>query len=728
MSRRGRRKSARRVAASTHSSGRDSSQAELAALREALAFHQQGRFREAETSYLRILERHQANQQAVLNLAIVYQQTARHGLALQTLERGVASAPRDPIAHYNLANLLRGLEGRLADAGTAYANALSLHPEFADAHYGLGIVKHELKELAAAENCYRAALRVDTGDARYWNSLGTALLDQGSIDQAVGCFERAIQQQHDYAIAFLNLGSAYKELGRRQDEIEAYLGGLRFRTDIPELHNNLAAAWRESGDFEKAIEASLEAVKLRPGYANAHFNLAHSYLSLDRIDAAERAFKRCLLVAPDHVGAHSGLGSVCMARNEAEESITWQRRAIELDAQAAVSHSNLGMALLRTGEAEAAQASLLEAIRLAPSLPAAWFCLSKSRRFSEADDALVAQAEASLQDSAISELGRMNLHFALGKMHEDRKQFETAFEHYQRANQIKHRSIRFDRDDFATGIQATCDMFTSEYFARSVQFGDPSVLPVFIIGLNRSGTTLVEQIVSSHPEVYGAGELIRIPELVGALPGEIGGGSPFPACMADFDSRHAQRLAADYLNHLRGLSAQSMRITDKLPANFLHLGLIATLFPRAHIIHCRRDPMDVCLSNFTQLYMQGNYFSYDLDELAFYYCGYERLMTHWRSVLSNPFYEIQYEELVAQQEDLSRELVASCGLPWHDDCLSFFANKRVVHTASHWQVRQPMYTSSVARWKRYERQLAPLQAAMARYRARIASGRDLREP
>ena len=688
---------------------------------QAVALHQQGRLNEAQEMYQHVLEGEPTNQLAVLNLAIVYQQTQRDVLARQALERGVSAAPNDPVAHYNLGNFLRRF-GDLHDAAeAAFAEALRLQPDFADAHYALGTLKHDRSDLTGAERCYRAALRLESGAARYWNSLGTALLDQsdldqGNLDEAISCFRQAIRQQHDYAIAYLSLGSAYRDKGQQREEIEAYLEGLKIRTDIPELHNNLAAAWRESGEFEMAIESALEAINRRPNYANAYFNLAHSYLSLDRVDAAERAFKSCLQYAPQHVGAHSGLGSVYLALNKVEQSIVWQRRAIKLDAKAAGAHSSLGMALLSMGEAGAAQESLLEALRLEPSFPAAWFSLSKSRRFGAADDALVAEAEASLNNPSVSQLGRMNLHFALGKMHDDRKCNVKAFEHYEQANRTKRATVQFDRGDFSATIEGNCDVFTTEYFSRRAQHGDSSQLPIFILGLNRSGTTLVEQIISSHPEVFGAGELIRIPEQIETLPSELGSIERYPACMNSIDADHIQRFAADYLTHLRSYSADSRRITDKLPGNFLHIGWISTLFPQARIIHCRRDAMDVCLSNYTQLFSQGNYFSYDLDDLGFYYCGYERLMDHWRAVIPNPFYEIQYEELVARQEQRSRELIEFCGLSWHEDCLAFFANQRVVNTASHWQVRQPMYRSSVARWKRYERQLAPLRAALARYK------------
>jgi hypothetical protein len=338
--------------------------------------------------------------------------------------------------------------------------------------------------------------------------------------------------------------------------------------------------------------------------------------------------------------------------------------------------------------------------------------MSRARRFSEADLPEISRIEDLLQKPDMTEEGRINLHFALGKMFDDCKRYDKAFEHFREANRYKRQRVHFDGGHFSCWNARIQNVFTQTFFERYAHVGDPSERPVFIVGMPRSGTTLVEQILASHPRVYGAGELTTVFDIVCALEEPGAGAVKYPEIIATLDDAELQRRARQYLDTLQAIDPQVARVTDKLPTNFFHLGFIAAMLPRAHIIHCRRDAMDTCLSNFVQMFAEGHYYSYDLSDIAIYYRGYEQIMAHWRDVLPTPMYEVQYEELVEDQERISRELIDHIGLDWDERCLAFHETRRAVRTASNWQVRQPLYKSSRKRWKNYEKHLTGLRTEL----------------
>jgi len=349
-------------------------------------------------------------------------------------------------------------------------------------------------------------------------------------------------------------------------------------------------------------------------------------------------------------------------------------------------------------------------LKLDPAMAAPALNMSRARRFSEADLPEISRLEGLLLEPDIAEEARINLHFALGKMFDDCKRYDKAFEHFREANRFKRQRVHFDPEHFNRWVARIQNVCTPKFFERFAGVGDPSERPVFIVGMPRSGTTLVEQILASHPRVHGAGELTTIFDIVCALEHPGADGVKYPEVIATLDDAELQRSVRRYLDTLQEIDPQAARVTDKLPSNFFHLGFIAAMFPRAHLIHCRRDAMDTCLSNFVQMFAEGHYYSYDLSDVAVYYRGYEQIMAHWREVLPIPMYEVQYEELVGNQERISRELVDHAGLEWDDRCLAFHETRRAVRTASNWQVRQPIYKTARKRWKNYGKNLAQLKS------------------
>ena len=318
-----------------------------------------------------------------------------------------------------------------------------------------------------------------------------------------------------------------------------------------------------------------------------------------------------------------------------------------------------------------------------------------------------------LTDSAekLSNYEQVSLHFGLGRLLDAADRYEEAFAHYRQGNTLKHEV--FSPADHARYVDDIIATYNSDFMAKAPRANNDSTRPLFIIGMPRSGTTLVEQILVSHPQVAGGGELTFMNDIVRELPSLLGVSAPYLQSLAALTAEVCDRASRYYLDRIATISSDARYVTDKMPGNFMYLGLIALLFPRARIIHCGRDPLDTCLSCYFQYFPAGHPYAYDLDHLGGYYRQYQRLMQHWRTVIRLPMLEVQYQDLVADQERVSREIIAFCDLPWDERCLRFHETGRVVHTLSYDQVRQPLNQRSVGRWRHYDRFLAPLKKHLA---------------
>jgi tetratricopeptide (TPR) repeat protein len=498
-----------------------------------------------------------------------------------------------------------------------------------------------------AERWYRQALEVRPADAEAHFQLAMLLMSQGRADEAAGHFEQAV----------------------------------RLRSDSPEAWNNLGNVQLLRGQTAEAVRCYREAVRLRPGYAEACLNLGTALREDDRT----------------------------------AEGLAWYREAVRLRPGHPKSRLNLATALLEAGESREAEVHLRECLKHTPGSPWVLRILVANDLYTDADpgpDAL----RARLADPQVSPADGANLHFTLARLLDRAGRPEEAFAHYGECNRLRRDLARqagdaFDPAEHARFVDRLIAFFTPDWFARIGGLGLDTEVPVFVVGMPRSGSSLVEQILSHHPEAAGAGELRDLPHLVESLPQRLGAADPYPECLSRLDQGAARQLAEGYLARLRELAGPARRITDKMLENFLHLGLLAALLPRARVVHCRRDPLDTCVSCFQQIF-RGLTYTLDLADLGRYYRGYERLMAHWRAVRPLPMLEVVYEELVADVEGVSRRLVEFCGLPWDERCLRFYENPRAVRTVSKQQVRQPVYRSSVQRWRRYGAHLGPLIEAL----------------
>lgn len=619
-------------------------------LQRAVQCHEAGRRDEAEALYRGILQEAPQQPHALHLLGVLLHQAGRHHEAIDLINRALAAHGPHPIFHSNLAAAYLAV-GLLSEAATHCREALRLKPDLADAHNNLGVALRRQGQLEAAEVAFREALRFNPRHVDARCNLGAVLHRRGHLAEALARLEEAVRLAPRHAQAHNDLGGVLLACARPEQAEPHLREAIRLRPAFAEAHSNLGLALRDLHQTDEAMHCFREALGISPGYAKARNNLAYALEIQGQMDEARSEFQQTLRGDPDNAMALTGLSRLAAAGRH------------------------------RLSDAE----------------------VGKIREL------------AARQDLPLDDLSR--LHFALAWIADEAGAYDEAFAHCRRGNELRaevdrRRGAVFDiaaHRDFVDRIIAT---FTPAYFERVRSFGVDSKLPIFVVGMLRSGTTLVEQILASHPLVHGAGELPDLERLARSLPERLGGPERYPDCVARLDAATARAVAEEYLQTLKHLAGEAIRVVDKLPFNFMHLGVIATLFPKARIIHCRRDRVDTCLSCFFQNFADPQPFTLDLGLLGQYYREYERLMSRWTKVLPLPVFELRYEDLTADQETWSRRLIDFCGLEWDERCLRFHETRREVRTASTLQVRRPMYGSSVGRWKRYAGHLRPLLEAL----------------
>ncbi|HEY4919005.1 MAG TPA: sulfotransferase [Xanthobacteraceae bacterium] len=548
----------------------------------------------------------------------------------------------------------------------------------------------------------------------------------GRPDQAVTIYRRIIEREPDLPEVHGNLGSALVALGRLSEAVASCQRAIELDPDKPKVWCQWGAALAGLGRLAEAEEKLRRAILLDRDFAAAHCQLGNTLRQSGRLDAAEDMLRRAVALDPNSAEAHAGLGDVLLDRGQSLKAAAAFGRAVALKPDFAGAYNNLSLALKEAGRLVEAGHAAEAAIRLAPKRAAYYANLAEVRTFTHDDphvaalEALTKESltqEASAQDASLVAEERAHLHFALAKAYEDIDRPDDAFAQLLAGNALKRRAIVYDEAATLARMERTRRLFTPELIAARRGCGVATRLPVFILGMPRSGTTLVEQILASHPRVCGAGEVKLFDQALGAVrdlaPGAAAGGATYPDMIADMQPEHFRLLGAIYAEQLAQLEPGALRIIDKMPQNFIYAGLIHLALPHAAIIHVVRDPIDTCVSCFAKLFVEGQAYSYDLTELGRYYARYRDLMAHWRRVLPPArMLDVRYEDVVADLEGAARRIVAHCGLAWDARCLDFHRTERTVRTASAAQVRRPIYAHSVARWRKYERFLAPLPAEL----------------
>lgn len=683
------------------------------ALEMAVKAFNEGKLNVAESIANSIVKSIPSNADALHLLGVLASQKGDLDAAIGHVTKAVRLNPRNPQYHSNLAEMQRRA-GNLDDALKTAMQALELNARSSSALSNLGIIHYDRGEFDEAKAWQEKALKYDRTNIQALNNLGSISKENKDLDEAISFYRKVLEIDPDYT----------------------------------ESRNNLGAILVDNDQAEEAIEVLVHLIRKTPAHAEAHRNMGRAFMRLEDWAKAETGFKNALKADPQNTKAMVGLSNALQELQQPEEALSIVEKAVAQDPSDASAQLQMGRLLADSGEHAAAGMSYNKALEIEPEFGSAllarghWymedgeFALARSDFESildatdgdsvSAHSALVSLDKVAEGNESFAflkskeneveerpESKRFGFYFALAKCYDDLGDYDTAFGYYKKGCDAKRGTVQYNPDREIKDLEQTKRVFTPANIKVMREGAIDAKEPIFVVGMPRSGTTLTETILGSHSTVFAAGELPDLQRVFSTTGKRNDSG--FIQNAEKMSAAALRECAEDYVAGIRARAPDAARITDKMPANYRMVGLIHALMPNAKIIHVNRDPMDTCLSNYTRLFSKSLYQTYDLVELGNYYNSYRDTMAHWRSVLpKDAFYDIQYEDLVSDVEPQVRALLEFCELPWEEACLDFHNTKRNVRTASVTQVRKPMYTSSVAKWKRYEKHLAPLKAVIDR--------------
>jgi len=587
---------------------------------------------------------------------------------------------------------------------------------------------------AQAEALYRWLLECFPEDAEALHWLGVLEHLGGRHEIGRDFLERALVHAPENAQARFHYAEMLRESGQPGAAVEQYLAAARLAPERADIWFGLGSARLDDGATQGAVDALEEAVRLAPddqeiadALRRAHAELVHEAGNRQRdagwLMAAIDLYRQAIATDPGHARAWNNLGTCFERRGELAMAADAYAKALEVDPDLAEAHLNLGICRAVEGDRDATRRSLEAALTLKPTLGLAHYHLALLDRAEGVCDAgIVGGIEAMLARPDLDRDIRTDLEFALAHRLDAMGACDEAFAHLDRANRRRHAKEPFDLGAHERFVEAMIETLDGGFFGDRWAMGETSELPILVVGMPRSGTTLVEAVLAAHPEAAGAGERDELRELVRNL---TIGGHALPSVLARMTAAEARNRGAWYVNRLRSMSASARRIVDKMPGNYLRLGVLGLILPRARIVWCRRHPMDCALSCYFQNFAHGLRFSYDLHALGRVIRLEERLMRHWQQVLPNPILELDYEALVGDPEPAVRHLLDFAGLDPDPACLAFTGSKGPVRTSSLWQTRQPIHGRALGRWRRYAAHLGPLEHALNPERGREGEGDGL---
>jgi tetratricopeptide (TPR) repeat protein len=715
-------------------------------LQEALTLHQRGELEQAVRIYRTILEREPDNADALHLLGVAALQCGQGQQAIELLERSVSRRPGEAAFHADLATAYRACN-QAERALNSYQMALRLQPASAEAAIDLGTLLMQVERPAEAAAVFRHAIQHQPNHPVAYNNLGNALRVLGDFQQAVACFRRAIEIEPGLSYAHGNLGQLLLDCGQIQQALPYLQASARLDPKSAAAHNNLGNAHRHIGQYDQARACYTEALRLNPNLAIVHDNLGRTLLEESRYEEAAPWFQQALSLAPgnplfrlhlgqtlielrqfqaaeEHLRAaaaarprdleiHFQIGRLCYEQGRIEEAQAIYRALLQEVPEHPIINQQVGELLLELNQKEEALACFRTARRGNPRFAPALAQLANHLRDQLPDDERSALLTL-IDDPALPESDRVALLYGVSQVCDAAGDYDTAAHHLERANAIelglrRKRGQEFNAEAHVRFVKRLRSVFTRAFFERTRGFGLDSERPVFIVGLPRSGTSLLEQVLASHSRVYGAGERFFCREGFEKL----GGGSDGIAEMRAFtrletiDADTVRQLAAEHLAKIDAVNRIADRVIDKMPENYQYVGFLRLLFPQARILHCRRDLRDVAVSCWTTQFRSLPWAN-DLQDMAARFTQYQRIMEHWHRVLPGVMMDVDYEDMVDDLEAVARRVVAFCGLEWEPACLEFYRTSRPVRTASVMQVRQPIYRHAVARWRNYEKGLRPL--------------------
>ena len=643
----------------------------------AVDHHKRGELEKAETIYREILEDQPDHADCLHLLGVLNSQKCRYDQAIKLIKKAIQLNPGQANFFNNL-GIAYYHQDQLEDAINACEQALKITPHFADANY----------------------------------NLGNAYFKLGQVEKAKTAYQNAIDINPEHVDAYFNLGSACGKLGENDIALDAFKKVTQLNPNHPEAFYNLGSLLEDKGLLEEAETAYNTTIILKPDHIEANFSIGNIYLTREQYDKAKSAYKNVLQLDPDHARAYINLGCVYQENEEFEKAKNAFYKAEQLEPDDPEIYNNIGVVCIKEGNFKEAEVAIKKALEINPEYCQAYEHYSGIKKFTRDDDKTINKIESMLKQNNLVDDDAIHLNFAIAKILDDCKEYDRAFSAYKQGNQLKRKKFNIDMKAYENNINLIKNTYNANFFDSITVTGNNSKLPVFIVGMPRSGTSLVEQIIASHPQACGAGELDYIGKAADTFMNHLLNSTYETGSSSNLDSTNLDFITGEYLAILKNYSGDAKRITDKMPGNFLHLGFIAFLFPNTRIIHCQRDPYDNCLSIYFQNFDRPHDYSYDLSDIGHRYRYYQGLMQHWHDVLPIPVLDIKYEKLVEDQEKESRRIIEYLGLEWDDSCLSFQKKRRTVLTASTWQVRQPIYKTSVKRWKNYEKYLGPLFEAL----------------
>jgi tetratricopeptide (TPR) repeat protein len=636
---------------------------------------QMGMFARAEKHFSDILKIDANIVEAQNALAFVYAASKQHDKAAVQFKIVLKTHPKDAHTHHNLANCLYE-QALYSEAISHYKTALEINARLVDSYIHCGMAYRMLKNYDDAFKQFHLVLNLDKRNAKAFHTLGLTFADVADYPRALECLENAV-------------GLLPNNLDYRLDFAKTLeLAGLSFEAAL---------------QYHKACEenpSSLHAFLLYGGLLSKKL----------RYDEALECFSRAHELAPQRLDILEELGQTYLGLGNIEVAIDYFNRVLSIEPNRISSLSGIEQAYQDTGKLKQAIELCDQIISITPDQPTGYL-LKSSITKSKADDGLSIHLKRFANQEDLIQTDKVAVNFALGKIYDDQADFRQAFQHYETANLLRNNKLNFSQSETEAVFTKLINTINADFIKQYQHIGVDSDLPILIVGMPRSATTLTEQIISSHPQVLGAGEVSYWSEVANSMPYRLSTSTHYPECLNELKPSDAKTIAATYEDTLKkivGSNANPIHITDKMPHNFLIIGLIALIFPNIKIIHTKRDPIDTCLSIYFQNFNDKHAYSFDLSNLAFYYKQYERLMQHWHTVLPGRIMDINYSDTIADPEYWTRELISHLGLEWDDACLAPHKLERSVRTLSHWQVRQPIYKSSVQRWKNYEEFIQPL--------------------
>jgi tetratricopeptide (TPR) repeat protein len=631
------------------------------------------------------------------------------------------------------------LRGREFDMAADLCNdALAQEPRDDKIRVLLGTVLVRQNKFADAEKELRQVVARHPQIPKAQRELANALIAQGKGDEAIQCYKRVIELTPDNPAAHRDLAMAYKTLGRKQEAEKSLDDSFELDPERKELV--MATQHQQEGEFGKAeaicrnilrrdprnvnatrmlgtlardlgkprLAARMlgNAVNLAPDFFGARIDLARALIEIEELDDCEGVLQEAIRQKPELPQPYSLLGNLYTKQGRFDEAVEVYKVALQKQPNHGASLAAMGHALKTIGRQEESIDTYRDCISRHPEFGEAYWALANLKTFRFSDDE-VATMEKFVDDEKLPDETRVNFNYSLGKSYEDRSDYDQAFARYDEGNRLRRPHENYDPVQTEVVHDQIIETITPEYLEANREFGCRAPDPIFIVGLPRSGSTLIEQILASHSQVDGTLELPDLPRIIKAINEQRPQGDGYPQALRHYGPELA-KLGEQYLEWTERHRKGAPRFTDKMPNNFASVGLIAAILPNAKVVNARRHPLDSCMGCYKQLFYKGQSFTYDLVELGEYYLEYQRMMDYWHEIVPHMVLDVQYEDMVADQENQTRRLVEHCDLPWEDGVLRFYETDRAVITASSEQVRQPIYSKSVNSWRRFENHLEPL--------------------